>query len=242
VEPDGTYVKHSSGGDKKKKRSDDNDKLQYITMMKTRIALTSTAAGSLAKACTIAVRYAAVREQGFKDSRAGQSHLAQEWQIIDYQTQLFRLVKWTSTAYAFKFVARWLLDLRRGVEAGTVDAAELPSVHAASSGLKGLTCKLASDGIEDLRRSCGGHGYLLASGIAALEADFKYNATAEGDFVVLLLQTARYLLKSRDMARAGEPLAGIVSGLAPLKVLICDALFFFNTLDLPSTHSSFSRT
>ena len=44
---------------------------------------------------------------------------------------------------------------------------------------------MAADGIEDLRRACGGHGYLMSSGIAPLEVDFKGpNTTAEGDYVV----------------------------------------------------------
>jgi hypothetical protein len=32
---------------------------------------------------------------------------------------------------------------------------------------------LAAEGIEDLRKCCGGHGYVMSSGIAALEADYK---------------------------------------------------------------------
>ena len=50
---------------------------------------------------------------------------------------------------------------------------------------------------------------MMASGIAPLEADFKGpNTTAEGDYVVLSLQTARFLLKSVDAARAKEALPG----------------------------------
>ena len=241
VEPDGTYVLHHKKKKKEKKEEGkkeegkkeqeeakpasaaasaaggaSNDKLQYLSMMKTRIALTSTAAGALARASTIAVRYSCVREQGFVDTRPGQSHLSPEMQIVDYANQQYRLTKWLSTAYATKFVARWLLSLKRSVESGETSADELPALHASSSGLKGLCCKITADGIEDLRRACGGHGYLLNSGIAALEGDYKYNATAEGDSVVLLLQTARYLLKARDAARAGQPVTGIVAGLAPL--------------------------
>jgi hypothetical protein len=64
-------------------------------------------------------------------------------------------------------------------------------------------------GIEELRKCCGGAGYLLASGIAAIEADYKWRATAEGDTVVMLLQTARYLVKSAGDARNGRPLSGL---------------------------------
>jgi hypothetical protein len=87
--------------------------------------------------------------------------------------------------------------------------ADLPEVHSSAAGLKALCCCMAADGIEDLRRACGGHGYMMASGIAPLEADFKGpNTTAEGDYVVLSLQTARFLLKSVDAARAKEALPG----------------------------------
>jgi acyl-CoA oxidase len=41
--------------------------------------------------------------------------------------------------------------------------------------------------------------------------------TAEGDFVILLLQTARFLMKSLESARKGEKLAGLARALEPLK-------------------------
>ena len=75
------------------------------------------------------------------------------------------------------------------------DFAEL---HASAAGLKGLCCYLAAEGIEDLRKACGGHGYLLASGIAALSADYVWQTTAEGDYIVMQLQTARFLVKCVD--------------------------------------------
>jgi hypothetical protein len=87
-------------------------------------------------------------------------------------------------------------------------------VHASAAGLKGYCCNAAAIGIEELRKCCGGAGYLMASGIAALEADYKWRATAEGDTVVMLLQTARYLAKSAVQAKNGEPLAGLTSCLA----------------------------
>jgi hypothetical protein len=57
---------------------------------------------------------------------------------------------------------------------------------------------------------------LLASGIAALEADYKWRATAEGDTVVMLLQTARYLVKAANAAKNGEPVVGLTACLSPL--------------------------
>ena len=87
----------------------------YITMLKTRIGLTNTAGSALAKGCTIAARYSAVRLQGFQTGTAGVMN-SPEAQILDYQNQLFRVLQWTSTAYAIKFVARWLLNKRKEAE------------------------------------------------------------------------------------------------------------------------------
>ena len=177
VTRDGKYVvgppRYStpSKSTKKKKKKDKNVR-HYITMLKTRIGLTNTAGAALAKAATIAVRYSAVRHQGFKAISTSRRFDDPENSVLDYQNQLFRMLKWTSSAYSMKFVARWLLSKRKKMERGG-DVDQLPEVHACAAGLKALCCCDAADGIEDLRRACGGHGYLLSSGIAALEGDFK---------------------------------------------------------------------
>ena len=199
----------------------------YITMLKTRIGLTNTAASALAKAATIATRYSAVRRQGFAVGSSGAMN-GEENQILDYQVQLFRILQWTSTAFAIKFVARWLLRRRKEAEAtmksGEGSNDDLPEVHASAAGLKALCCCLAADGIEDLRRACGGHGYLMSSGIAPLEADFKGpNTTAEGDYVVLALQTARFLLKMVDAARGGT--VGALPGTTAIFARLADPNF-----------------
>ena len=104
-----------------------------------------------------------------------------------------------------------------------------------SAGLKGYCCNATAQGIEELRKCCGGAGYLIASGIAPLEADFKWRelprycwrlgcilprvpaissrtgATAEGDTSVMLLQTARFLLKCCEDAQLGKELPGLTA-------------------------------
>jgi len=202
---------------KPKKSQVAESKSVYITMLKTRVALVSTAAGQLSKACIIAARYSAVRHQGFIDTTEGQVYDGAENQILDYENQLFRVLRWTSTAYAMRLTARRLLAKRKAFEKDDTAGDDLPELHASAAGLKGLCCVMAADGIEDLRRACGGHGYLMSSGIAPLEADFKGpNTTAEGDFVILLMQTARFLMQQVDTARAGRPLVGLAKCLSPL--------------------------
>ena len=52
---------------------------------------------------------------------------------------------------------------------------------------------------------------MLASGIGALAADYLWQTTAEGDFIIMLNQTARFLVKQIDAAIADpekDPLVG----------------------------------
>jgi hypothetical protein len=73
VEPDGTYVKH--GPAKVNGVQPPPDKGHYLTMMSARVALVATASVSLARAATIAIRFNAVRKQGFKNTGSGVSYL-----------------------------------------------------------------------------------------------------------------------------------------------------------------------
>ena len=61
------------------------------------------------------------------------------------------------------------------------DFASLPELHALSSGLKALSTDITAAGIETCRRQCGGHGYMLASGLPTLFASYVQNCTWEGD-------------------------------------------------------------
>jgi len=56
--------------------------------------------------------------------------------------------------------------------------------------------QIAADGIEDCRKACGGHGYLLSSGLPELYCVFLQNNTVEGDNFLLTQQVGAYLLKS----------------------------------------------
>lgn len=61
------------------------------------------------------------------------------------------------------------------------DFGVLPELHALSSGLKALCTDVATAGIEACRRTCGGHGYMLASGLPTLVISFVQNVTWEGE-------------------------------------------------------------
>ncbi|KAJ9453660.1 putative peroxisomal acyl-coenzyme A oxidase 1.2 [Diplonema papillatum] len=227
VEPDGTYVRHTpaKGGDVKIA-----ERLSYMTMLTARVHMITAAGGKLALGVTTGVRYGCVRRQGFVAASG-----VEERKIIDYPVQRYRLFKQLALSYAMQFAGHWMhqrfealsKDLYQdpfktadddGAEKPPPDTSDLPEIHASAAGLKGLCTRLAADGLEECRKCCGGHGYLLAGGVAATWADYVWQATAEGDAVVMLLQTARFLVKTLAVARTGrDALPGAMTYLQPFR-------------------------
>uniref|UniRef100_A0A672Z0Z5 Acyl-coenzyme A oxidase n=1 Tax=Sphaeramia orbicularis TaxID=375764 RepID=A0A672Z0Z5_9TELE len=195
VEPDGTYVKPPSA------------KLTYGTMVFIRSMIVGESARALAKSTTIAIRYSAVRHQS--EIRTGEP----EPQILDYQTQQYKLFPLLATAYAFTFVGQYMNQTYHRItgDINQGNFSELPELHALSAGLKAFTTWTANAAIEVCRMSCGGHGYSRSSALPDIYVEFTPTCTYEGENTVMMLQTARYLVKSYRQAKAGQQLSGIVS-------------------------------
>ncbi|XP_051939486.1 peroxisomal acyl-coenzyme A oxidase 1 isoform X4 [Hippocampus zosterae] len=195
VDPDGTYIKPPSA------------KLTYGTMVFIRSMIVGESARALAKSSTIAIRYSVVRHQS--EIRRG----APEPQILDYQTQQYKLFPVLAMAYAFTFVGQYMNETYHRIS-GDIhqgDFSELPELHALSAGLKAFTTWAANSAIEVCRMSCGGHGYSRSSALPDIYVEFTPTCTYEGENTVMMLQTARYLMKSYRQVQAGEQLHGIVS-------------------------------
>ncbi|KAJ1394064.1 Acyl-coenzyme A oxidase, N-terminal [Sesbania bispinosa] len=140
--------------------------LVYGTMVYVRQTIVSDASTALSRAVCIATRYSAVRRQ-FGSNKGG---LETQW-------------------------LKWLyMDVMKRLQAN--DFSTLPEAHACTAGLKSLTTSVTSDGIEECRKLCGGHGYLCSSGLPELFAVYVPTCTYEGDNIVLLLQVARHLMKT----------------------------------------------
>ncbi|KAL2087220.1 hypothetical protein ACEWY4_018279 [Coilia grayii] len=195
VEPDGTYHKPPSS------------KLTYGTMVFIRSMIVGESARALSKASTIAIRYSAVRHQS--ELRPGEA----EPQILDYQTQQYKLFPLLATAYAFHFVGQYMRETYHRItgDINQGDFSELPELHALSAGLKAFTTWVANAGIEVCRMACGGHGYSHCSSLPSIYVTFTPTCTYEGENTVMMLQTARYLVKSYRQASTGKQLSGIVS-------------------------------
>ncbi|MQM00172.1 hypothetical protein Taro_032903 [Colocasia esculenta] len=185
-------------------QSDVPKQLIYGTMVYVRQTIVSDASAALSKAVCIAVRYSAVRRQ-FGSQGGGP-----ETQVIDYKTQQSRLFPLLASAYAFRFVGQWLkwlyTDVTQRLEAK--DFSTLPEVHACTAGLKSLTTSVTADAIEECRKLCGGHGYLCSSGLPELFAVYVPACTYEGDNIVLLLQVARFLVKTVSQLGSGKQPVG----------------------------------
>uniref|UniRef100_A0A3B4ENI7 Acyl-coenzyme A oxidase n=1 Tax=Pygocentrus nattereri TaxID=42514 RepID=A0A3B4ENI7_PYGNA len=195
VEPDGSYLKPPS------------DKLTYGTMVFIRAMIVGESARALSKSCTIAIRYSAVRHQS--ELRPGEP----EPQILDYQAQQYKLFPLLAAAYAFTFVGQYMSDTYHRITGhiNQGDFSQLPELHALAAGLKAFTTWTANAGIEVCRMACGGHGYLCCSGLPDIYVTFTPTCTYEGENTVMMLQTARFLVKCYRQAREGQQLSGTVS-------------------------------
>jgi acyl-CoA oxidase len=189
----------------KKTVSDASSKVAYITMMQVRAHICNVAGVELAKACTIVIRYSAVRRQGFAaDGRS-------EVQVLDYKQQQHRIFPLIAASYCFFFTGKKILEQLAAIEKKlmsqkAVTKAEVTDIHASSSALKSFTTTVAADGIEECRKACGGHGFLQCSGLPELFTTYLQHPTVEGDNQMLPQQVTKVLLKLVEAVQEHENL------------------------------------
>jgi acyl-CoA oxidase len=99
-----------SGKYRKKDVSDAAAKVAYITMMQVRSMIVMGSAKALSMACTITIRYSAVRKQGYGED--GKTEL----QVLDYKQQQHRIFPLLAASYCFFFTGRKLWDDLKNIE------------------------------------------------------------------------------------------------------------------------------
>lgn len=183
--------------------------MAYAALIGTRGTLVTLSNGMLKKALTIAVRYCAIRRQGVQvNSR--DPH--EETKLLDYQSHQYRLMPLVARAYAYHFQTSYieaLVDTFNN-EGGDMANDILADIHGTMAGLKAFSTWDTLAGIEECRQCCGGSGYSSYNGLSSLLADFSVIVTFEGDNTVMALQTANYLLRSVEMLKNAQKLAGSV--------------------------------
>ncbi|XP_051874078.1 peroxisomal acyl-coenzyme A oxidase 2-like isoform X2 [Pristis pectinata] len=209
VTSDGSYIKEGS------------DRINYISMVFTRVKLISRELiPALSKACVIAIRYSVVRRQS--ELKPGEK----EAKILDYQTQQQKLLPQLATIFALYFMSLSLEAFCNQVNLQIKtkrDLSSLLELHALSAGLKALASESCSAGVETCRRACGGHGYSMFSGLPSLYSRVVASCTYEGENTVMLLQTARFLMKCLARLDCGQPLPQSVSYLSEPISSYCSA-------------------
>ncbi|KAK2745917.1 hypothetical protein FQN57_003530 [Myotisia sp. PD_48] len=180
-------------------RKPEKAEIVYGSLTYVRARLVKEARLALARAVTVAVRYASVRRQ-FRD-RDGDNTGA-ELQVLDYPTLQIRILPLLAATFALHYSGKAMTEVywkaRSNIEAG--DFSDLADLHSMSSGLKSLCTMIASDGIETCRRSMGGHGFGGASGLIQLNNDYLAKPTVEGDNWMITQQVASYLIKKMTAA------------------------------------------
>ncbi|XP_076245022.1 peroxisomal acyl-coenzyme A oxidase 3 isoform X2 [Calliopsis andreniformis] len=170
-----------------------------------RVTITSICANYASLAMVIAVRYCAVRRQfGPTDS--------EEWPVIEYPAQQWRLFPHLAATYALKIssvvFARTMTEFQLKIfSGGNQDSIDHEGMefHALSCAAKPLCSWTSRDIIQDCRESCGGHGYLRMSRLCDLRAENDANCTYEGENNVLIQQASNWLLNQWSNMVNGKP-------------------------------------
>ncbi|GMT34855.1 hypothetical protein PFISCL1PPCAC_26152 [Pristionchus fissidentatus] len=194
VEADGTYIPPPHA------------KLGFGAMVLVRLLMIRDQTCQLGAAAVIAIRYSAVRHSAVRQGEINEGE--GEVQILDYRTQQYRLLPQLARSFPSSQRMRSRNSTSKYVTKQINNNANmelLPELHALSSGLKAVITWEVAQGIEQLRLSCGGHGYSRASAFPDMYAYAVGGCTYEGENIVMLLQVARFLMMIAKEVRSGNP-------------------------------------
>lgn len=174
--------------------------LSYISLVHGRVSVTSRTALQCKKALTIATRYGAARRQ-FQSTSGDR-----EEQLLNYTTHMYRLFPLLAETYAWHFGSIELENVARQVSTDMHkgDISGLNTLHGVSSCMKACATWFGMDCIEQSRQCLGGHGYSAYAALAQALNDHAVQCSWEGDNTVMMLQSARYLVKSLQAALKGK--------------------------------------
>jgi acyl-CoA oxidase len=197
------YVKVTAEG-KLKKQSEAALKYSYGSMLYIRNMIIQMSSNALAHQLTIVLRYSHVRRQ------FGPEGTNVENQIIDYQTQQYRLFPIIGGIYAlsmvFKKVSQMYSQYITDLEAGKEPLTLLKELHMIAAGMKPYSTWMVTKHSEDMKQCCGGHGFLNIGGLSNIHKGMSGLTTAEGDNTVIIQQTAQSLLKAMKTMAEKKPL------------------------------------
>lgn len=122
--------------------SDAASKVAYITMMQVRSLIVMGSAKALAFGCTIAIRYSAVRKQGYGEDGST------ELQVLDYKQQQHRLFPLLAASYCFFFTGRRLWNSLKAIEEKLLESKPVSKVRSHL-----FACQLVLDVLQEFSGS-----------------------------------------------------------------------------------------
>ncbi|KAG1457890.1 hypothetical protein G6F56_006516 [Rhizopus delemar] len=174
-----------------------NPAVMYATLIPERLSMVLIGNRMISQALTIATRYGVVRRQGNENQ-----------QIMDYQSHYVKILPAVAFAYV-SHSALGLLDEQFGIltAGGKMNPGtylnHMGYMHAMTSCLKAFTSWYSTEVLETCRRSCGGHAFSSYNALGQIIGDWGVMTTGAGDNVVLLQQTARYLINVLEKVELG---------------------------------------
>ncbi|ORX45655.1 acyl-CoA oxidase [Hesseltinella vesiculosa] len=166
-----------------------NPAVMYATLIPERLSLITVTTQMVSQALTIATRYGVVRRQGNKNQ-----------QIIDYQSHYVNLLPPIAFMFLLKSAGAdidknfQILTSGGKIEDPMVYLNHMGEMHCVSASLKTMSGWYASDILEFVRRSSGGHAYSSYNAIANIIGDWGVMTTGGGDNQILAEQSSRFLL------------------------------------------------
>lgn len=136
-----------------------------------------------------------------------------EPKILEHTTQQMKILPDIAHIVAYRLAAESLLRLYQKTthDIARKDFSRLQELHALACILK-VSCTYDSTfGIERLRQSCGGHGYMIASNFGRIFTNATAACTYEGENSVLYLQVGKILMKTWSDILAGQQLMPTLS-------------------------------
>lgn len=210
------YVQVSEDG-KFTSASENAIKLGYGNMLYLRLKIFFGRSIQFSRLATIGIRYSIIRRQ-FKDAETGE-----ERQILDYQTQQYRLFPLLGISYGIRLAFLEIEKMYKTYEQELFEGKEpfglLKDIHTLCSCLKPLvTWRMRKFG-EYVKQCCGGHGFLNVSGIHRIIKSEEGLVTAEGTNLVIIQQTGKHLLEQAHKLKKGQKLTGVTEFLNNTSIL-----------------------
>lgn len=165
-----------------------------ITHTIARVRTVKTFWVPLAYALTIALKYSYFREQFPSPTDPNK-----ETKIIEYQIQQYKLFPALSRLYCLIFATQHIVGLMEICieKLKMLDDSLFTEIYCLSSLYKAYVTTRVVEDIEVCRRSCGGHGYMMLSGLAVLYNNSLPACTYAGDNTVITVEMIKNLIMNK---------------------------------------------